>query len=51
MHALNFFRCPDAFAKHGDYSRTSQIIRRTTGAWWQLPGDAQICASREHRDA
>ena len=51
MHALKFSRCPDALAKHGDYSRTSPIIRRTTGAWWRCPGDAQICASREHREA
>ena len=47
----NFSRGPDALAKHSDYSRTSPIIRRTTGAWWRWPGDAQICASREHREA
>ena len=50
MH-WNFSRCPDALAKHGDYSRTSPIIRRTSGAWWRCSGDAQICASREHREA
>ena len=50
MH-WNFSRCPDALAKHGDYSRTSPIIRRTTGAWWRCPGDVQICASWEHREA
>ena len=33
MH-WNFSRCPDALAKHGDDSRMSPIIRRTTGAWW-----------------
>ena len=35
MH-WNFSRCPDALAKHGNYSRTSPIIRRTTGAWWRF---------------
>ena len=33
-------RCPDPLARHGDYSRTSPIIRQTTGAWWRGPGDA-----------
>ena len=28
----HFCRCPDALAKHGDYSHTSPIIRRNTGA-------------------
>ena len=45
MHALKFFFRPDALAKHCDYSLTSPIIRRTTGAWWRCPGDAQMCAS------
>ena len=36
----------DALAKHGDYSRASQIIRRATDAWWSCPGDVQICASQ-----
>ena len=51
MHAFNFSRCPDALAKYGDYSRTSPLIRRTTGVWRRCPGDAQICASREHWEA
>ena len=50
MH-WNCSRCPDALAKHGAYSCTSPIICRTTGAWWRCSGDAQICASREHREA
>ena len=45
----NFSRCPDALAKHGDYSRTSPIIRRTTGAWWRCSGDAR--AKFVHRES
>ena len=48
IHACS--RCPDALAKHGEYSRTSPIIRQTAGVWWRYPGDAQICKSLEHRD-
>ena len=48
MHLI-FSRCPDALAKHSDYSRTSPIIRRTTDVWGRCPGDAQIYASRKHR--
>ena len=32
MHTLHFFSMPDALVKHGDYSRTSPIICRTTAA-------------------
>ena len=49
MH-WNFSRCPDALAKHGNYSRTSPIIRLSTGARWRCSGDAQIWASQEHRE-
>ena len=29
----NFLSMSDAMAKYGDYSRTTPIIRRITGAW------------------
>ena len=47
----NFFRCPDDLVKHGDYSRTSLIICRTSDSWWRCTGDAQIRASRKHVEA
>ena len=47
----NFSRCTDVLAKIGDYSRMLLIIRRATGAWWCCPDDAQMCASRQHREA
>ena len=39
----NCSRCPDALVKHDDYSRTSPIIYRTTGAWWPCPN---LCIAR-----
>ena len=43
MHALNFL------SMHDDYSRTTPIIRRTTGAWSGDGGDAQICADKTQK--
>ena len=52
MHALKFLSMSRCLGEaDGENSRTSPIIRRTTGAWWRCPGDAQMCASREHREA
>ena len=34
---------------HDDYSRTTLIIRRTTGAWSGDGGDAQICADKTQK--
>ena len=48
MNALKFSRCPNALAKHGDYSRTSPINRRTTGAWWRCTSLRYVIFHNEH---
>ena len=51
MHALKFFSMARCLGEAWRLLAYVPIIRRATGAWWRCPGDAQVCALREHREA
>ena len=49
MHAFKFFSMSRCLGEA--WRLLAYVADHSPNHWWRCPGDAQICASREHREA